>query len=269
MGESCFPTTRQIAWECSLSRKAVMKHLADAEQLGWIVRNTHGFRGQRWKNHEYKPAIPEGANIVLWHESEDGIEARKTRDNVDSIPPEGGHPRSPASEKGGHPRSPRSDEGGHPDDQRWSPSRPKVVTQGDLRSSIAHQVGVQNNNISDGEPESLAVNPLATSADWLNWLVENYGYMKHRIHNASNVVFLSSWVREKYTEDEVRNAVMVAMERTGQEYPPLAYITPVIESGRKIRQATSKAQSTHGGFENRDYASDAEQSQYQIAGGTP
>ena len=65
-GESCYPTIDQLVYESSLSRRAVLKHLKLARESGWIHVETHGFRGQRWRNNEYIPAQPATASVVPW-----------------------------------------------------------------------------------------------------------------------------------------------------------------------------------------------------------
>lgn len=257
MGESCFPTTRQIAWECSLSRVSVMKHLADAEKLGWITRSAHGFAGQRWKNHEYKPSIPTDAKIVLWHESEDGIQAEKDRENSVSttekagqppLPshPEGGQGALPPHEKAGQAGLPPLDEAGQPPYKTWSTSRGKVVKEVDLSSSIAHQVGVHDNNISAQEGVSYPT----TSTQWLDWLVERFGYLKHRVHNSSNMAALASWAEFDYTIDEAVAAVLVSIESTGKDHPPIRYVTEVLHSNRLVKIPKSKAPEHKPGYES-------------------
>jgi hypothetical protein len=58
VGGGCYPTQEQLAVATGLSERAVRKHLEIAETLGWLHRNEHGFKGQRWKNHEYKALWP-------------------------------------------------------------------------------------------------------------------------------------------------------------------------------------------------------------------
>ena len=231
MGESCFPTTRQISWECSLSRVSVMKHLGDAEKLGWIVRSAHGFAGQRWKNHEYKPAIPKDAKIVLWHESEDGIQAEKELKNCASNIDKAGQSPLPPCEKAGQGGLPPLGEAGQPHDERWSTSREKVVKEVDLRSSLAHQVGVHNDiNVRGNRAET---------TDYLKILCEKFGYLKHRIHNAHNIEKLKVWVENQYTISEITTAVMISIEGTKKDQPPIGYVTEVLASNRQVKAKRS------------------------------
>lgn len=57
-GESCFPSIRLLCEETGLSNRAVITHLQGATELGWITVGKHGFAGQRWAAHEYRPAWP-------------------------------------------------------------------------------------------------------------------------------------------------------------------------------------------------------------------
>lgn len=57
-GESCFPSIKLLCEETGLSNRAVITHLQNATELGWITVGKHGFAGQRWASHEYRPAWP-------------------------------------------------------------------------------------------------------------------------------------------------------------------------------------------------------------------
>ncbi len=58
MGESCFPSIKLLCEETGLSNRAVITHLQNATEIGWITVGKHGFGGQRWAAHEYRPAWP-------------------------------------------------------------------------------------------------------------------------------------------------------------------------------------------------------------------
>lgn len=60
MGASCFPTQIQLAADTSLSDRQIRRAINKACQLGFLKRQLHGFKGQRWKNHEYHAAVPIG-----------------------------------------------------------------------------------------------------------------------------------------------------------------------------------------------------------------
>jgi hypothetical protein len=57
-GESCFPSIKLLCEETGLSNRAVITHLHNATELGWITVGLHGYAGQRWASHEYRPAWP-------------------------------------------------------------------------------------------------------------------------------------------------------------------------------------------------------------------
>ncbi|MGB3897022.1 MAG: helix-turn-helix domain-containing protein [Mesorhizobium sp.] len=59
-GDGCYPTTKQLAEATGLSERAVCTHIDVAKQAGWLTVSVHGFKGQKWKNHQYKAAWPEG-----------------------------------------------------------------------------------------------------------------------------------------------------------------------------------------------------------------
>lgn len=58
VGESCYPSIELLCKETGLSNRAVITHLQNAKELGWITVGKHGFAGQRWAAHEYFPAWP-------------------------------------------------------------------------------------------------------------------------------------------------------------------------------------------------------------------
>lgn len=58
VGESCFPSIELLCKETGLSNRAVITHLQNAKEIGWIIVGKHGFAGQRWAAHEYHAAWP-------------------------------------------------------------------------------------------------------------------------------------------------------------------------------------------------------------------
>lgn len=58
VGGGCYPTQEQLAEASGLSDRAVRQHIDDAVKAGWLTRKEHGFRGQKWRNHEYEAAWP-------------------------------------------------------------------------------------------------------------------------------------------------------------------------------------------------------------------
>lgn len=63
LGDGCYPTQVQLAEATGLSERAVREHLDHAEKAGWIKRTEHGFRGQKWRNHEYQACWPDPQDI--------------------------------------------------------------------------------------------------------------------------------------------------------------------------------------------------------------
>lgn len=62
MGASCFPTQVMLSADTSLSERQVRRAIIKACKQGWLKRQLHGFKGQKWKNHEYHAAIPIGSS---------------------------------------------------------------------------------------------------------------------------------------------------------------------------------------------------------------
>lgn len=60
MGEGCYPSVKRISELASLSERSVCTHIEEAGNLGWLIVQKHGFNGQGWARHEYRPAWPEG-----------------------------------------------------------------------------------------------------------------------------------------------------------------------------------------------------------------
>lgn len=58
VGGGCYPTQEQLAEATGLSDRAVRQHIDIAVKAGWLVKKEHGFRGQKWRNHEYEAAWP-------------------------------------------------------------------------------------------------------------------------------------------------------------------------------------------------------------------
>jgi len=92
-GDSCFPTIKTTARECSLSKRTVITHIQKANESGWLLVGVHGFGGKKWRRHEYAVAIPEGGEpndtevVNLMHE---GGEPNDTE--VVNLMHEGGEP---------------------------------------------------------------------------------------------------------------------------------------------------------------------------------
>jgi len=96
-GEGCYPTQEQLAEATGLTARAVRSHLETAEAAGWIKRTEHGFKGQRWRNHEYSAAWPETQDVVKGEEPASGPSdegAEPDAGKVRNVLPKGEEPRS-------------------------------------------------------------------------------------------------------------------------------------------------------------------------------
>lgn len=62
-GQSCYPSVEDLMAATGLSKNAVLKHLAEACEAGWLVRRPHGYRGQKWRRFEYEACWP-GRDLV-------------------------------------------------------------------------------------------------------------------------------------------------------------------------------------------------------------
>lgn len=109
VGGGCYPTQEQLAAATGLSDRAVRTHLEQAETKGWLKRNEHGFRGQRWRNTEYwalwpdLPHVDEGAEPRSGPLDESsGTTFRKVRNQVPTILPDSSNtPISPKAPTAG------------------------------------------------------------------------------------------------------------------------------------------------------------------------
>jgi len=107
VGTGCYPTQEQIAAATGLTDRAVRKHLeiacgvvkdAKGKRIDpariWIEVIEHGFRGQKWRNHEYRAVWPEGFQIKKAAERGSGPSAKgaergsgKVRNDVPTTSP--------------------------------------------------------------------------------------------------------------------------------------------------------------------------------------
>lgn len=60
VGEGCYPSTKRLAAETSLSERAVCTAVAKAQAAGWLKVKLMGFKGQKWKRNSYFPSWPQG-----------------------------------------------------------------------------------------------------------------------------------------------------------------------------------------------------------------
>jgi hypothetical protein len=97
-GGSCFPSTARVAAMTALTERSVCTHIAEAELLGWIRRESAGASGQRWKRMKYFAIAPKALNLVQ------------------HLTPEGTEPVSAAQPEGTEPVSAARPEGTEPDD---------------------------------------------------------------------------------------------------------------------------------------------------------
>ena len=82
VGGGCYPTTLDLAAATGLSQRAVCTHILAAKSAGWLRVSEHGFRGQKWKNHQYEAAWPklEGAEPASVPLASEGTERGSVRD---------------------------------------------------------------------------------------------------------------------------------------------------------------------------------------------
>ncbi|PWJ75268.1 helix-turn-helix protein [Pseudaminobacter salicylatoxidans] len=84
-GDGCYPTTKQLADATGLSERSVCTHIEAARDAGWLSVSVHGFKGQKWKNHQYEAAWPEDEGTepddkkALKEVQQQGTEARSVR----------------------------------------------------------------------------------------------------------------------------------------------------------------------------------------------
>lgn len=100
---SCFPTARRISDDTGVSKRTVLGHLDEAEDDGWVERESAGHVGQGWKRKKYnltvplRCACPGGGEVSSPRRGEGG-----------EVVTEGGE----ADARRGEATSPRSGEGG-------------------------------------------------------------------------------------------------------------------------------------------------------------
>ena len=57
-GEGCYPSLDTIAQEASLTKKAVVTHIANAVAAGFLVKDRMHLSGKKWASNEYRASIP-------------------------------------------------------------------------------------------------------------------------------------------------------------------------------------------------------------------
>jgi len=88
-GHGAYPTVAQIMRLSSLSNKAVITHIRIAIQQGWLRSKVHGFKGQKWKNHEYEAHWPDENGAY-----EGGEPQSNLTDKLVNVSPKGGERQS-------------------------------------------------------------------------------------------------------------------------------------------------------------------------------
>ena len=94
-GGSCYPPISELVELTGRDKKTVLKHLAIAEEKGWISVSQHGYRGQKWRRNEYVACWP-GRDLVgevsACSDSERGGSAPPRSDGSEVVEtaPEGG-----------------------------------------------------------------------------------------------------------------------------------------------------------------------------------
>ncbi|MGH0004549.1 helix-turn-helix domain-containing protein [Pseudovibrio ascidiaceicola] len=142
MGESCYPSIEDLVEYSGLSKRAVLNHIETARAAGWIKVSQHGFRGQRWKRHEYVARWPE-RDLIAPSLSERMVKTAEFEE-------EGGAPDAPAHSKkvvqevheGGAPDAPKAVHDVHQD--KNSPFNNPIPVQ--KREGACESKNVKNDN---------------------------------------------------------------------------------------------------------------------------
>jgi hypothetical protein len=119
VGESCFPSIKLLCEETGLSNRSVITHLQIASEIGWITVGKHGFGGQRWAAHEYRPSWPhhlrkaaeefgKAVNEVHHHKEKAVKEVHNLSKEAVNLVQEGGEPNDTKAVKEVHTSNPRS-----------------------------------------------------------------------------------------------------------------------------------------------------------------
>ena len=83
-GEGAYPNIETLMKDASLSNKAVITHIQNAQKAGFLSVNKHGFSGQKWRRNEYKISYPDTQKVVN--------EVHVDTEKVVNLSPEGGEP---------------------------------------------------------------------------------------------------------------------------------------------------------------------------------
>lgn len=154
MGGGCYPSVKTIAELASLSERSVCTHIEIAAAAGWLEVQKHGFNGQGWARHEYKPLWPEGAERGSVHQGTEPLsegtepDDKKALNDVQSIELPNEHPKEVLKSK--------------PTKASRRGSTPALRLDEFLRNSATPH---------DGLPPS----------EWCSWANEKYGWDVERI----------------------------------------------------------------------------------------
>ena len=85
-GEGAFPSQDRLARLASVDRKTIGRNSQALVDSGWIVRDNHGFRGQKWRSYEYKISFP----AAVEDGQKGGDNMSQASKKVGTICPEGG-----------------------------------------------------------------------------------------------------------------------------------------------------------------------------------
>lgn len=82
-GNSCFPKIETLVASTKMSKPTIVKYLKKSREEGWIHVTKHGYRGRKWKRHEYHADLPEKVvkeiNRLSERKENDDLEGEKPR----------------------------------------------------------------------------------------------------------------------------------------------------------------------------------------------
>lgn len=91
--------------------------------------------------------------------------------------------------------------------------------------------------IPDTGLSDIGKSDIVTSDDnenpWLAYLAKKHGYLNFQIHTGKNIELVADWTASEVTEAELDIAIQKSQSSTGEQHPPLAYLTKVLQSSRQ------------------------------------
>lgn len=161
-GESCYPTTKQLAEETGLSERSVCTHLEQAEIDGWMRKRAVGLRGRQWKRHIYSPAIP---SKVL-----NELQRLEALNDVQHDPQRGTEPHAQGTERGARGTEPDDNEALNDVQSSTSVSTPSSTTDRGRRRKTPATPAPQNFEITPhlrdwAESRGLSATTLASETE--------------------------------------------------------------------------------------------------------